>query len=82
MFVQPLRYGFQLTADLVFGERSSTLDWTVRSWRIVGSGGCGFPFRISGMISKVCLKPLGLSCGNLVIPQVIQHLAVIGRALV
>jgi hypothetical protein len=52
MFVQPLRHGFQLAADLVLGERSNILDWTVRSWRIVGSGGCRFSFGISGLISK------------------------------
>ena len=33
-------------------KRSNMLPWTVRSWRIVGSGGCGFVFRISGLMLK------------------------------
>jgi hypothetical protein len=39
MLIQPLRHGLQLIADLVCRETSNMLAWTVRSWRIVGSGG-------------------------------------------
>jgi len=45
-----LRHRLQFTTDLVFAKRSNTLAWTVRSWRIVGSGGYGFVFRISSLI--------------------------------
>ena len=33
-------------------NRSNMLAWTVRSWRIVGSGGCGLCFGISGLMPK------------------------------
>jgi hypothetical protein len=50
MLIQPLRHRLQFTADLVFGEKIEYTAWTVRSWRIVGSGGYGFVFRISRLI--------------------------------
>ncbi|WP_210212834.1 hypothetical protein, partial [Sinorhizobium meliloti] len=34
-------------------KRSNMLAWTVRSWRIVGSGGYGFVFRISSLIQSI-----------------------------
>ena len=53
MLVQLLRHRLQLTADLVLGEEIEQVACTVRSWRIVGSGGGGFAFRISGLIRKL-----------------------------
>ena len=41
MLVETPRGFLQLATDLVFGEVSNMLAWTVRSWRIVGSGGGG-----------------------------------------
>jgi hypothetical protein len=38
----PCGHRLQLTTDLVPGEPIDMVAWTVRSWRNVGSGGCGF----------------------------------------
>ncbi|MHC2355003.1 hypothetical protein ACVMB3_004524 [Sinorhizobium meliloti] len=51
MGVQSLRHRLQLTTDLGLGEKIEYAALDGGSWRIVGSGGCGFVF-ISGLMLK------------------------------
>jgi len=51
--IQPLRDRLQLAADLVPGKTSNIVAWTVRSSRIVGSGGEG-----GSLDSMACIRSL------------------------
>src|SRR3954451_8557626 len=57
---------------------SNRLAWTVRSWRIVGSGGGG---SLSAQQSKVYPKPSAPARAKGQIPQTIQNVSVCGREL-
>ena len=54
-------------------KRSNMLAWTVRSWRIVGSGGCGLCFGVSGLTPKPSRSRRRPPPENGGFPQLFQH---------
>nr|AFJ91415.1 ISRm17 transposase [Sinorhizobium meliloti] len=52
MGVQPLRHRLQLTTDLVLGEKIEYAALDGAFLALVGSGGCAFVLRISGLMLK------------------------------
>ena len=58
------------------------LAWTVRSWRIVGSGGGGLSFGISGLTPKSTRSRRRPAAKKRGFSQLFQHVRLYGRALV